>query len=73
MGGKLHSLLPNLVGATVVATGELLDEIVADADKPRIPTDSERFSLAPRTARPLRARLRVRETHRTGGRDPCRA
>src|SRR5262249_26019954 len=31
LGGKLHSLLPNLVRATVLATGELLDEIVADA------------------------------------------
>ena len=52
-----------------MATGELLDEIVADAvpeiNQPR-PHGFRTIQPCPRTARPLRARLRVRETHRTG-------
>jgi len=52
-----------------MATGELLDDIVADPvpemDQPR-PAGSERFRIAQRTGRSLRVRLTVRETHRTG-------
>src|SRR5262249_36261507 len=66
--GRSHSLLPILAGATVMATGELLDDIVPfqRCTTCRVPAGSERFRIAQRNCGSLRARLRVRETHRTG-------
>src|SRR5262249_16703299 len=63
--GPSRCLLPVRIKATITAPGELPDHPFQEMDQPR-PAGSEQFRIVQRTGPSLRARLRVRETHRTG-------